>query len=307
MELTRFDLNLLRVFEAVYRERSVTRAAERLHLTQAAVSNALARLRAAFGDRLFLRGPGGMTPTALAEELHRPILGALDGVRAAFDLRLPFDPASAEAAMVLGVSDHAEFVLGPALLARVAAEAPGLALTLRHCDRRNALPLLDEGAIQLALGVLPEPPERMTRQMLLRDELAVMVRAGHPAAGPSVASLDLDAYLAWPHLLVSAAAERTGAVDRALEAIGRTRRVAVVISHLLSAGPLLARSDLVCTLPGRVARPLAAAFGLVVFPVPAGLSLAAASLSQVWHGRYDRQPAHGWLRRIVAEIAREQP
>jgi LysR family transcriptional activator of mexEF-oprN operon len=299
MDLTQFDLNLLRVFEAVYLERSVTRAARRLHLTQSAVSNALTRLRAAFGDELFMRSANGVEPTALAEELYGPIGSALEGVRAAITLNLPFEPSSARTSFTLGMSDHAELVLGPLLIARVAREAPGVELTIRHCDKGTVFDLLDGGAIQIAAGILPEAPARMTRILLPRDFLVTLMRHDHPAAGRV---FDLDCFLAYPHLLVSATAGRVGAVDRALTEIGRQRDLKAVVSHLLVAGPILQQSDLLCTMPDQVARSLADAFGLVARPVP--LTLPPVRMSMIWHNRHDRQAGHLWLRRLAAEVAK---
>ena len=123
----------------------------------------------------------------------------------------------------------------------------------------------------MALGIFPEPPARMTRIVLLRDDFVVLARPGHPAGG----SLDLDGYLAWPHLLVSPVASREGAVDRALAALGRSRVLAAVVSHHLVVAPILQGSTLLCTMARRLAQPLAAAFGLELLPLPAGLLLAA--------------------------------
>lgn len=301
MDPERLDLNLLRVFAALDRERHVTRAGQRLGLTQSAVSNALRRLRAAFRDDLFQRTPSGMEPTALAKALVKPIATALDAVRVATELNRPFTPATAEAEFVVGVTEYAELALGPALVARLRAEAPGVSIVFRHVDREGALQLLDDDRAHLALGHFPEPPVRMTRTVILRDEFAVLLRADHPAAN----SLDLEAYLAWPHLLVSPVASREGAVDRALTTIGHERRLAVLASHHLVVGPMLASSDLVCTLARRIAQPIATAFGLVFVPLPPGLHLGPQTTSLVFHNRYAQRPAHRWIRGMVAATARQ--
>lgn len=301
MDIGRLDLNLLRVFEALHAERHVTRAGARLGLTQSAVSNALKRLRLVFQDDLFQRTPRGMEPTALARELASPVATALDAVRAALDLNRPFDPARAQETFRIGVSDQAEFVLGPPLVGILGREAPGVTLVFRHADRDVALALLDEDRADLALGVFPEPPVRMTRRVLLRDEFMVVMRAGHSAA---TSALDLETYLAWPHLLVSPVASREGAVDRALTALGRKRRLAVVVSHHLVVAPMLGGSDLLSTLPRRVATPLAAAHGLCVRPLPPGLVLEPQPTSLVFHNRYVQRPAHRWLRLLLARSAR---
>jgi DNA-binding transcriptional LysR family regulator len=302
MTLKRLDLNLLRVFQAIDAERNVTRAASRLGVTQSAASNALARLRLEFQDDLFQRTPTGMQPTALARELAGPIGAALDAVRSAVELNRPFHPATARDEFVVGVSDYAEFVLAPPLVASLRERAPGVSLVFRHVDREVALTLLDQDRAHLAIGILPDPPTRMTRIVLMRDEFVVLMRAGHPAA----AGLDLDAYLASPHLLVSPVASRVGAVDRALAAMGRVRQLAAVVSHHLVVAPILLRSDLVCTLAGRLAGPIAAAFGLIVHSLPPGLELPSQPTSLVFHNRYAQRPAHRWLRAVVAETARSR-
>jgi LysR family transcriptional activator of mexEF-oprN operon len=302
MTLERLDLNLLRVFQAIDAERNVTRAAARLGVTQSAASNALARLRAAFRDDLFQRTPAGMAPTALARELAGPVAAALDAVRSAVELNRPFDPATARDEFVVGVSDYAEFVLVPPLVEMLRDRAPGVSAVFSHADRGGALTLLDQDRVHLAVGIFPEPPTRMTRIVLLRDEFVVLLRADHPAA----AALDLDAYLAAPHLLVSPAASREGAVDRALAALGRSRELAAVVSHHLVVGPILLRSSLICTLAERLAGPIAAAFGLALRPLPRGLDLPAQPTSLVFHNRYAQRPSHRWLRTLVTEVARSR-
>lgn len=300
MSLERLDLNLLRVFQAIDAERSVTRAAARLGITQSAASNALARLRATFADELFQRAPGGMEPTALARDLASPIGAALDAVREAVELNRPFDPASARDQFVIGVSDYAEFVLGPTLVATSQARAPLVSVVFRHSDREGALALLDQDRAHLALGMFPEPPTRMTRIVLMRDRFVVLMRPGHPAAE----ALDLDAFVTARHLLVSPVASREGAVDRALGALDRSRTLAAVVSHHLVVAPILLRSDLLCTLAFQLAGPIAAAFGLALRPLPPGLALPAQPTSLVFHNRYAQRPAHRWLRALATETAR---
>ncbi|PWR20616.1 LysR family transcriptional regulator [Zavarzinia compransoris] len=301
MIFEKLDLNLLRLFEAVMQTGNVTRAALRLGLTQSAASNGLARLREGLGDPLFIRRPGGVEATARARDLAGPVAEALSHLRQALDGQRLFDPAHVETEVVIGTSDHAELVLGPRLATHLAAAAPGIALTFRHCDRSDALALIDEGAVQLALGPLPEPPSRMTRQFLTREGFAVLLRPGHPAAD----ALDLDAYIAGRHMLVSAIASRDGLVDRLLAERGLGRRLGPVASHYLAAGAMLAGTDDLLTLPASVAAVLAAAFGLVSRPVP--LDMPAMRLSMIWHRRNAEAPLHRWLRRSVALLAKAGP
>ncbi|MFA5120177.1 LysR substrate-binding domain-containing protein [Zavarzinia sp.] len=303
MIFQQLDLNLLRLFEAVMQSGSVTRAASQLGLTQSAASNGLARLRDVLGDPLFLRRPGGVEPTARARELAGPVSEALAGLRAVLDGRGDFDPKAATGEVVIGTSDHAELVLGPCLAAFFEAEAPGLALTFRHCDRSDALDLVDAGKVELAMGVLPEPPARMVRQFLLREGFTVLMRASHPAAAEP--GLGLDCYLRHRHLLVSAVASRTGAVDRLLAEKGLVRRLGPVASHHLAAGAMLAASDLFLTVPDSVGRVLADAFHLVARAVP--LDLPAVRLAATWARRNEEAPQHRWLRHALARLAQQVP
>jgi LysR family transcriptional activator of mexEF-oprN operon len=292
-----FDLNLLRVFNAVMTEGNVTRAAARLQLSQPATSAALARLRRAFSDPLFVRGPDGVTPTARARSLAGPVEEWLTKVDRMLAPDAVFTPAHATGRVTLGMSDHAEFVIGAPLLVALGAAAPALAVAIRHCDRGDVARLLDADDIQIALGVLPAARGRLLGRPLFDDGFVTLMRAGHPA----VTGLDLEMFLAYPHVLVSAVGSWEGAVDRKLAESGRQRRLRAVVSHLLAVPPILRASDMLWTVSAQVGRPLAAAFDLVVAPPP--LDLGYHRVTMLWHRRHDRTPLQAWLRERVAEIA----
>ena len=299
-DLSQLDLNLLRVFDAVARERHVTRAAARLGLSQPAVSNALARLRAALNDELFLRRPGGVEPTALAAALARPVAEMLDRLRDTLAANTPFDPATSTRVFRLGLSEYAEAVLAPPLFARLSREAPGVVVAMRHTDRTNAEALLEEDAIELAIAVLPEPPALYTRVRLLPEAFLVLLRPGHPLAE---GEFTLDRFTAFPHLLHSANGSRDGALDEPLRAAGFPRRIGAVVAHLSAVPDILRRTDLVMTLSGRLARLLADAHGLVLRPCP--VPIRHTRLSLVFHRRSEADAGHAWLRRTLIALARE--
>ncbi len=292
------DVGLLRVFEAVLVERQITRAARRLNITQSAVSNSLARLRRLFDDELFVRTPDGMQPTATALSIAEPVAAALDAIRSALAVKLPFDPARDEASFALGLSEYAETLLAPALITRLARSAPGVRLVVRHVERGDGLRLIDDGQIDLTAGVLPAPRPHMLAATLLDDDMATLMRQGHPAAG----RLDFATYLSHPHILVSASGARSGAIDRLLEAEGHQRHLAAVVGHLSVVPAILQDSDYLCTMPGRLVRGLAAAHRLDWAPTP--MTLKPLRLSMIWHRRQDRQPAHLWLRGELDETAK---
>ncbi|MGG5812042.1 LysR family transcriptional regulator [Falsiroseomonas sp. CW058] len=298
-DIQNLDLNLLRVFDAVARERHVTRAAERLNLSQPAVSNALARLRAALGDELFLRRPGGVEPTALAASLAGPVAEMLDRLRQTLAVHAPFDPATTDRVFTLALSEYAESVLAPPLFEVVAREAPRALLAIRHADRTNALDLLDASQAELAVAVLPEPPALYTRVRLLPEGFLTVMRRGHPLAeGPMV----LERFAAFPHLLHSANGSRDGALDGPMAEAGHPRRLGGVVAHLGAVPDILARTDMVMTLSARLAQRLAETAELALRPCP--VEIRHTRLSLVFHRRFEGDAGHAWLRRTLLAVSR---
>jgi DNA-binding transcriptional LysR family regulator len=299
-DLSTLDLNLLRVFDAVARERHVTRAAEKLNLSQPAVSNALSRLRLALGDELFLRRPGGVEPTALALSLAQPVAEVLDRLRQTLAAHAPFDPATTDRVFTAALSEYAESVLAPPLLEVMAKEAPRALLAIRHADRTNALDLLEAGEAEFAVAVLAEPPALYTRVRLLPEVFMTLVRAGHPLAeGP----LTLERFTAYPHLLHSANGSRDGALDGPLAEAGFPRRLGAVVAHLGAVPEILARTDMVMTVSSRLALSMAAAHGLVARACP--VEIRHTRLSLVFHRRFEADAGHAWLRRMLMAVARD--
>ena len=299
MDITGFDLNLLKAFEALHAERHVTRAGQRIGLSQSAMSGALTRLRELFGDELFVRSPAGMQPTPRATDVAGPVSAALRLLREALQADA-FDPTAADHTVTIAMTDYAAFVLLPPLLARLAVEAPRLDVRVRGIfGRTEALDLLDGGTADLAVGFPVEASARILARPLLREGFACIARQGHPAfaedAGP-------EAFAAAPHLLVSPEDDRTGIVDRELAAIGLRRRIVLSLPQFLAAPFVVARTDLVATLAARVARRFAAAgLGIAVHEPP--IALPDWPLAMIWHRRMDDHPAATWLRGRIGEIA----
>lgn len=298
--LGNLDLNLLRVFDAVMRERHVTRAAKRLNLSQPAVSNALARLRAALGDELFLRRPGGVEPTALALSLAQPVAEALDRLGEVLSSRAPFDPATSRSVFPVAFSEYAEAVLAPPLLERMAREAPRCLLAIRHVDRTNWEETLAGGAAVLAVAVLPEPPAIYTRLRLLPEAFRTVMRAGHPLAE---GALTPERFVSVPHILHSPNGSRDGALDPVLAAAGHPRRLGAVVAHLAAVPEILRRTDMIITLSARLARQMAETHGLVTRDPP--VEVRHTRLSLVFHRRHEADAGHAWLRRLILAVARE--
>lgn len=294
------DLNLLVVFDAVMQERSATRAATRLNMTQPAISHALARLRGALRDELFVRTPEGMEPTPYAERLAGPVRAALENLDAALDGAAEFDPATAERRFSVAVDNRTALVLAAPLAAAVAAEAPGVSLDMRPSGTLDLAERLDRGELDLALGGLAAPGERFSDLRLLDDGFAALVRRGHPAAMDG--TLDLDALGAQPHLVLSSTGEGTAFVDAELARRGLARRIALR-APLLAAAAALAQSDMIAVIGERTARAFALAAPLEVLRLPfASPRLMTAML---WHRRLDDVAAHRWMRGVVLRVARK--
>jgi DNA-binding transcriptional LysR family regulator len=301
-DIDNLDLNLLRVFDAVARERHVTRAAEKLHLSQPAVSNALARLRQALGDELFLRRPGGVEPTALALSLAEPVAEVLDRLRQTLSVQAPFDPATSERVFTIGLSEYAESVLVPSLLETLTREAPRVLLAVRHADRMDAIASLEAGQAELVVGVLGEPPALYTRVRLLPEAFLVLMRADHPLAeGP----MTVERFAAFPHLLHSPNGSRDGALDGPMAAAGHPRRLGAVVAHLGAVPEILARTQMVMALSARLAIRLGELHGLAVRPLP--VEMRHTRLSLIFHRRFEADGGHAWLRRLILTVAREVP
>ncbi len=299
MDLTGFDLNLLKAFDALYAERHVTHAGQRVGLSQSAMSGALTRLREVFGDELFVRSSSGMQPTPRADDLAGPVSAALRLLRGALRADA-YDPATADHTVTIAMSDYAAFVLLPPLLARIAGEAPGLDVRVRGIfGRDEALGLLDDGEAILAIGFPVAASARILVHPLLREGFACIARHGHPAFAQGVG---LAAFAAAPHLLVSPEGDRMGLVDQKLAALGLRRRVVLSLPQFLVAPFVVADTDLVATLAARVARRFAAAsLGLAVHEPP--VALPDWPLAMMWHRRVDDHPATAWLRGRIAEAA----
>ncbi|MDB5380288.1 MAG: transcriptional regulator [Rubritepida sp.] len=299
-ELSQLDLNLLRIFDAVARERHVTRAAERLNLSQPAVSNALARLRVALGDELFLRRPGGVELTALATALAAPIAEALDRLAETLSVRAPFDPATARRVFTVAMSEYAEAALAPRVLERLQVDAPNCLLAVSHADRTNAEALLERGDAQLAIAVLSEPSALYTRVRMLPEAFMTLMRADHPLAE---GELTLERFISFPHLLHSPNGSRDGALDRVLAETGLARRLGAVVAHLSAVPEILQRTDMIMTLSARLATQMVEGHRLVLRDPP--ISVKHTRLSMVFHRRFEADPGHAWLRRMLIAEARE--
>ena len=296
----RYDLNLMPVFLALMEERNVTRAAERLGITQPALSNALNRLRDTLRDPLFIRERYGMRPTQLAEEMAPVIRTAL----AQFDELIlgqqEFDPEKASRLFTVAPNSYVEFVLMPEVVARLRERADGIKLRLIPFGSDLSETGAVSGTTEMVLGRITDPPDNMVVQHLMDDGLACVVRADHPEIGDSILKED---YERLKHVNVLPPGRLRAGLFQALEQRGLRREVAVSVTHFLAVPEMIAATDYCTTLPRQICRRLARDTRLKILPAPADLGTFPVEIA--WHVRYRHDPAHRWLRSLISEVARE--
>ncbi|MCW5635467.1 MAG: LysR family transcriptional regulator [Rubrivivax sp.] len=294
------DLNLLRLFQRLDETRSVSRAAEGLNLTQPAASNALARLRRALGDPLFVASPAGMLPTPRAQQMAPAVAEALALLEGALAPRQRFAPQVAAREFRVGMSDIGEIYFLPRLMERLAAAAPAVTLSTVRDTAIDLKQALAQGQIDLAIGLLPQLRGGFHQRELFVQRYVCLLRAGHPLARRR---LTLEAFAAAEHLNVVAAGTGHSKVDRMLERAGVRRNVRLSVPHFVAIGHILAATDLIATVPERLAGRLVGPFGLVSLAHPA--RLPQAPIRVFWHARVHDDAANRWLRQLVADTFTE--
>ncbi len=294
----RIDLNGLQVFDMVMRERNVTRAAERLALTQPAVSHALARLRQGYGDPLFVRTADGVRPTPRAEGLWREVSGALEALRRAVAPD-SFDAASASFGISLAINDMLVNLLVPNWYARLHAAAPGLTLRLVTRTLGDSESRMAQGTLDFGVGLFYALPQHFGRRELWTDQHVCVFRKSNPVA---TRPWNLEAFCSVAHIAISPDGEAFTYADSALRYAGIERRVGLVVSQFSAVPALLAQCDLMALLPRRLALAAARQFNLEVRDTP--FPLQPVKYELVWHERSERLGAHMWFRDHVASELR---
>ena len=302
MELHQLDLNLLVVFRQLLADRRVSKAAESLGVSQPAVSNSLAKLRRLFGDELFLRTPQGMAPTPFAEQLAEPLSYALAMIHSGINQRSRFDPANEQRAVTIGMTDIGEIYFLPALTEHLRREAPGLTLSTVRNTAVNLRDELEAGKVDLAIGLLPQLKAGFFQRRLFTQRYVCLMRRGHRL---DKRRMTLAEFSAAEHLVVMSAGTGHGQVDDLLQRQGVARQVRLTVPHFVGVGHILQGTDLIATVPERLADSLVEPFGLAKVGHPARLPEVAINV--FWHARYHRAPASQWLRQQVIALFGDAP
>jgi DNA-binding transcriptional LysR family regulator len=319
--LAALDLNLVVAFDALARERNVTRAAQRMGVTQSAMSHALGRLRELLADPLLVRSRGGMVLTPCAESLVVPLRSGLVTIGRALGQPSRFEAKSARRAFCIASPDLFDVLAIPPLLERIREDAPGVDMAVVPADPRRLSDQLETGEVDIAVvpqidGLRSEQPtgaeSSLVRRKLLRDGFTCFVRVNHPCLfaqrgrrrkKAAHARLSLASYVALPHALVSPTGEGRGFVDQILEQRGLRRRIALRVPHFYSALAIVAKSELILTAPTALSRLASADLPVVALPPP--LPLPKHNVNLVWHERFSNDAGHQWLRELVADVARQ--
>lgn len=294
------DMKLLAVFDEIYKTRSVSRAGENLGLAQTSVSLALARLRKQFNDVLFVRTASGMMPTPHAVELAKPLREALELLRGATQQQVAFDPASSSRHFHIAMTDisHLEFL--PSLINKISKAAPNVRVDVLRITSDTPR-LLESGDADLAVGFMPELEAGFYQQTLFDQSFACVVRREHPRIG---ARLSESLFKREKHLIITAPGTGHDLVEQALARLRIQRKVALLLPTLPGVGNLLANTELIATVPERIAQMLVRIAKVRCVPSP--FKFPTFSIKQHWHERFQRDPANRWLRSLVADLFLEK-
>lgn len=296
------NLNLLVAFDALLSERSVTRAAERVGLTQPAMSRALGQLRRVFDDPLFVRVSGGVEPTRRAVELREPVRSGLEALSRALDPARDFQPETSHGSFVAAMSDYAELVLLPGLLRRLAERAPGFDLHVVPWGFDEPVAPLQAGEVDLMVGFNQPrtlPPGHLELE-LFEDPFVCIARNGHPRVR---SRLTLKAYLELSHIIVRGRRGALGAGDVALAAVGRKRRIGARVPSFFVVPELVAATDMIAAMDSRLAYHFARFLPIRVFKPP--IPFPPERTVMVWHARDTTHPAQIWFREQIRELCEE--
>lgn len=297
MNLKTFDLNLLPVLDALLSERSVTRAAQRLHLSQPAVSNALARLRSQTGDAILVRGSNGLMPTPRAEAMAASLRQIMEDIGRTFTPAV-FDPQTHEQTFHLMMTDYIELLLLPDLMAEISRIAPKVKLSVQSLTPAQASEGLLKGTLDLAFGYLGDIAEQLYRKPLLQESFVCVASRDHPRIR---GSLSLAQFLDEGHILVSPQGGGfIGLVDKLLAAQGHTRRVVLSIPHFTVASDIVFGTDLLITMTKSTALKFAKHAPIQVLQAP--LEIPSYAISQAWHARTQNEPSQRWLRGLIESL-----
>ena len=298
MELKDINLNLLVIFNQLLIEQSVSNVAEKLGLGQPAVSNALARLRKLFGDELFLRTARGMQPTPFALQLAEPLSAAMALIHDAVNASNAFDAATSTRRFTLGMTDIGEIYFLPALMKKLQLLAPSVTLSTVRNTAINLKDSIEAGQVDLAVGLLPILKNGFFQRRLFVQKYVCLFRIGYPLQ--SQGTLSEASFYAADHVAIVSAGTGHGEVDDILDSRLPRRKVRLTVPHFVAVGHILQTTDMVATVPERLAQAMTGPFELMYTAHP--VVLPEIAINMFWHARYHQDPASQWLRNLIFDV-----
>ncbi|GGD35403.1 LysR family transcriptional regulator [Franconibacter pulveris 1160] len=295
-DFRKIDLNLLIAFAVLFREQSVSLAADKLHLGQPAVSGALSRLREMFDDPLFVRSGHRMQPTARAQALHSELMPLLEQLQSALFQQAEFHPQQANATITLGMTDWVEMWLMPQLIPALRDAAPGLRLNVVASDPFTDAQRLEGGELDMAISVAQASARWQEREALTQMPFVTL---WHPEQITLNAPLSLESYAAHPHLLVTYREASSSQIDTLLAKQGRRRTVCYTTPHFAALPGLLRQMPALATVPAGLSENWQRSWGLAASPVP--LDVPCIEVAMLWHQRHNSDPALMWLREFIRQ------
>lgn len=297
MDIKDIDLNLLVVFQQLFVERRVSVVADKLGLTQPAISNALARLRKVLGDELFLRTSRGMEPTPYANQLAEPIATALSTIQDALSRKIDFDPAISVRKFTIAMTDIGEIYFLPKLMGKLSAIASGVTISTVRNTSANLSDEIEAGHVDLAMGLLPQLTSGYFQRRLFRQRYVCMFRQGHALDKDS---MSVEEFAQAGHVVVVAEGTGHAMVDELIQRRGVRRNVLLTVPHFVALGHILATTDMVATVPERYAFECTAPFRLryLAHPVP----LPEIGINLFWHAKFNKESGNQWLRGVVFDL-----
>lgn len=297
MELKDIDLNLLVIFNQLLTEKKVSKVAENLGLGQPAVSNALARLRKLLGDELFLRTSSGMLPTPFASQLAESINDALGLIHGAVNTRNSFEPASSQRRFSIGMTDIGEIYFLPQLMEKLQTVAPSVSISTVRNTAINLKDAMEAGHIDLAIGLLPQLKAGFFQRRLFIQKYVCLFRKGHRLGGQTMQPAD---FYAADHVAIVSAGTGHNKVDEILDSSSPQRRVKLTVPHFVAVGHILQSTDLLATVPERLAERMATPFNLQYVAHP--VKLPEIAINVFWHAKNQKDPANQWLRSLIFDM-----
>lgn len=296
MNLAEFDLNLLVIFEAIYKEKNLTRAGQRLNLSQPAISHALNRLRSAFDDPLFVRHGYRMEPTPLTEELRGNIRRILELTTRTLEDRGPFDPFRSTRTFHIGMQDYPMLVVLPRLLKTIREVAPNIKIRTFHLTIENRKKALEDGKLDMVIGVRQDFGSSIFQQYLFRDREVCILRKDHPLVK---SELTLEDYLKCEFIGLSVSDVKLAQMDIKLKEMGLKRKIRLTVENEVTIPQLVSQSDFLSNIAELVAKEYLGWLPIKVFPLP--VDLDDFEFYQYWHARHQKDPGHAWLRKFIKQ------